>query len=95
MNLTDNDLRTTGNGGKITNANGYDIIFRAYDSATCGGPASCTLDHEIESYDGVTGTFIAWVRIPELSQDNDTALEMHYSDPSTVTSRRMSPGFGM
>ena len=92
VNLTDNDLRTTGNGGKITNANGYDIIFRAYDSATCGGPASCTLDHEIESYDGVTGTFIAWVRIPELSQDNDTALEMHYSDPSTVTSQENVAG---
>ncbi len=82
--LTDKDLRTVGNGGKVTSANGYDIVFRAYDTATCGGPASCTLDHEVETYDGVAGSLVAWVSIPSLSQDTDTVFTMHYGDASIV-----------
>src|SRR5690349_18850874 len=32
--VTDPDLRTTANGGKVTNASGYDIVFRAADGVT-------------------------------------------------------------
>jgi len=35
---TDPDLRTTANGGRVTSANGYDIVFQAKDTTTCGGP---------------------------------------------------------
>ena len=92
VNLTDKDLRTVGNGGKVTDADGYDIIFRAYDSATCGGPSTCILDHEIERYDGLTGALVAWVRIPSLSQDNDTVFTMHFGDPTIVTSQENVAG---
>ena len=82
VSLTDNELKTTANGGKV--ANGFDIIFRAYDSATCGGPSSCTLDHQIESYSGTGGTLVAWVRIPSLSKGTDTVFYMHFGDSSIV-----------
>jgi len=54
VSLTDNDLRPTAYGGDVTSSSGYDIIFRALDDTTCGGSgtAPCTLDHEIEFYDG-------------------------------------------
>ena len=48
---------------KVTDAEGDDIVFRAQDSTTCGGPSSCTLDHEIEKYVPGTGELVAWVRV--------------------------------
>src|SRR3990170_1475817 len=58
---TDPDLRTTANGGRVTNTNGWDIIFAT--SLTCADSTSCggdKLDHEIESYNPTTGQLIAW-----------------------------------
>jgi len=94
VNLTDNELKTTANGGRVTSSNGYDIIFRAYDSATCGGPSVCTLDHQIETYDGATGTLVAWVRIPSLSKGNDTVFYMHYGDSGIGGPTENPPGSG-
>ncbi|HEY5139847.1 MAG TPA: hypothetical protein VIJ25_11105, partial [Methylococcales bacterium] len=51
ISLTDTALRAVANGGKVTNASGYDIIF-----ANQAGNAK--LDHEIESYDAVNGTIV-------------------------------------
>ncbi|KPJ58221.1 MAG: hypothetical protein AMJ46_14500, partial [Latescibacteria bacterium DG_63] len=73
----DPDLKTTANGGKVENTNGYDIIFRAWDGAT-------QLSHEVEKYDGATGTLVAWVKIPILKSDEDTVIYMDYGD-STIT----------
>jgi len=82
---TDPDLRTTANGGRVTNANGYDIIFRALDDTTCGGPGTspCTLDHEVEKYDPTTGQLIAWVRLP--SMNDGTVFYVYYSDNTVVS----------
>ena len=83
ISFTDNDLRTTANGGNVENANGYDILFTL-------GDCSSTLDHQIEQYDPATGEYIAWVRIPSLSPTVNTNLHMYYgnssvsSDPSTT-----------
>lgn len=52
------DFMRSANGGYVENSNGYDIIFETF-----GG---VQLDHEIENYNGDTGEFIAWVRIPTL-----------------------------
>jgi len=88
---TDPALRTTANGGRVTNANGWDIIFATTptcaDSTTCGGNK---LDHEIESYNAVTGQLIAWVRVPSL--DNGTVLYVHYSDSLVVATTENRPG---
>ena len=62
INYSNPSIRTTGDGGGISNSNGYDIIF-----ATSGACGSVTqLDHQIESYssNGTTGTLIAWVNVP-------------------------------
>lgn len=87
--VTDPDLRTTANGGKVTSPNGDDILFRALDDATCGGVglAPCTLDHEIESY---TGKLVAWVRIPVLSATSDTTIYVYYGN-SSITSPTENP----
>jgi hypothetical protein len=62
---------------KVTSANGYDIIFT--------NEYSEKLDHEIESYDNGTGELHAWVRVPTLSDLNDTKLYMYYGDSSITT----------
>ena len=62
--VTDLDLRYTGSGGKVTDPEGDDIIFKGLDATTCGGAPPCTLDHEIEKYVNTTGELVAWVRIP-------------------------------
>ena len=96
---TDADLARTTSGGKVTDLEGDDIIFRGLDDTTCGGVglAPCTLDHEIESYTSTagTGTLVAWVRIPavktnDLANASDTVIYMYYGD-STVTSPTQNP----
>ncbi|GMR22861.1 MAG: hypothetical protein BMS9Abin37_1238 [Acidobacteriota bacterium] len=80
ISLLDPDLRTVLYGGRVENANGFDIVFRQ----------RCTiadLDHEIEDYDPVTGTFVAWVRIPRLSANTVTIIEMQYGDATIVSSQ--------
>ena len=67
----DGDLKTTANGGHVQHSSGYDIIFRR---------GSTTLDHEIEYYDGVNGTLVAWVRIPSLSKSVDTVFYIYYGN---------------
>ncbi|MEM9327179.1 MAG: DUF2341 domain-containing protein [Bacteroidota bacterium] len=81
ISLTTDDLRSTANGGRVESASGFDIIFSDEFE-------SIVFDHEIDSYDPVTGEYIAWVRIPSLPTDVDTEIRMHYgnsdaTNPST------------
>ena len=73
MSFTDNDLKTTGNGGHVENTKGYDIVFRGKD-------CDCILDHQIEEYIASTGEYIAWVKIPTLKYNSDTEIEMYYGN---------------
>jgi len=75
-------LATVANGGKVQSANGYDIIF-ASDVA-----GSIKLDHEIESYDPVTGTINFWVRIPVLSHTADTVIYVQYGNSGITASQQ-------
>ncbi|HEY6350972.1 MAG TPA: DUF2341 domain-containing protein, partial [Candidatus Angelobacter sp.] len=79
-------LASVANGGKVQNANGYDIIF----AADAGG--NNKLDHEIESYDPVTGTINIWVRIPTLSHTIDTTIYLLYGNSSVTTSQENKTG---
>ncbi|MEM9329567.1 MAG: DUF2341 domain-containing protein, partial [Bacteroidota bacterium] len=72
---TDNDLRTVANGGFVESAQGWDIVFTADDGVT-------ELDHEIDSYDGSTGTYKGWIRIPSLSYNADTEIYMYFGNSS-------------
>ena len=71
------------------------MIFRGVDDATCGGTGTypCTLDYEVESYNGTTGLLIAWVRIPSLntiSASSNTTIRLYYGD-SSITSSLQNP----
>jgi hypothetical protein len=83
ISLTDNDLRTVGNGGTVQNASGFDIGFF--------GDAGLTtrLAHEVERYDGASGDLRAWVKIPMLS--DATAIFASYGDATITTSQEDVP----
>ena len=70
-------LRTFVNGGHVQNSNGYDIIFTDANNNK--------LDHQVESYDPVTGNLIAWVRLPVLSASVNTTIRMLYGNPQIST----------
>ena len=80
--VTAEEFKSVSNGGYVTNTDGYDIIFASKDSAQ-------VFDHELESYDPVTGEVVAWVRMPSLQGGTDDTLAVHFgnsnvnSDPST------------
>ncbi|MDJ0816853.1 MAG: PilC/PilY family type IV pilus protein [Desulfobacterales bacterium] len=82
----DPQLKTTANGGLVTDANGFDIIFSSDLAGTL------QLDHEVESYDGTTGTLVGWVRLPILKTYEDTEFYLHYSNSSISTSQENGPG---
>jgi parallel beta-helix repeat protein len=54
---------------------GDDILFTSSDGLT-------QLSHEIEWYDGGTGSLIAWVKVPELSGSASTTLYLYYGNGS-------------
>lgn len=77
VSLTYPDLKTTANGGGVTNSNGYDIVFADMNDDQ--------LDHQIESYNPTTGELVAWVRMPTLYANVDTEFKMYYGN-SSITS---------
>ena len=77
MNLTLPQLRTLGNRGHVQNINGYDIVFT--------DPNNSKLDHQVESYDPVTGTIVAWVRVPQLSATSTTAIKIMYGNQAVTS----------
>jgi MSHA biogenesis protein MshQ len=81
--FTNDPLLRTAPAGRISSSQGFDIQFRAADQVTI-------LDHEVELYDGVTGTLVAWVRLPVLQSLADNDFSMFYGDPS-VTCARYNP----
>ena len=84
VSLTDPNLRLVASGGRVATA--ADFQFRAEDAATCGGPASCVLDFDVERYDGTTGTLVAWVRVPSL--DNGRSIYLSYGDSAIACSQQ-------
>ena len=66
------DLRTTANGGRVENANGYDIIF------TSDRFGASQLAHEIERYVATTGEIVFWVRLESLAAT--TSIYMWYGN---------------
>lgn len=51
-------LATTGNGGNVTNANGYDVLFTSDTAGTT------PLAFERESSNASTGAVNFWVKVP-------------------------------
>ncbi|MDR9414883.1 MAG: DUF2341 domain-containing protein, partial [Gracilimonas sp.] len=81
--LTDNDFRTTGNGGDVESPNGYDIVFTSDDGST-------VLDHELVDYNASTGLIRFWVRFPTLNATTDTEFFIYYGNSSQTTDQSTS-----
>ncbi len=81
---SDTDLRTTGNGGHVQSASGYDIIFT--------DASGTVLDHEVERYTANTGELVAWVRVPTLSYSSNTTLYLYYGNSGISTSQENKTG---
>lgn len=74
-------LKTVANGGNVTSANGYDIIF------STGSDGTGVLDHELEEYVPTTGKIAAWIKLPVLSYTADTVIYMFYGKNTVTTSQ--------
>jgi hypothetical protein len=79
-------LATTGNGGDVTNSNGYDIIF------TSDSTGSTALPFERESYNASTGAVSFWVQVPTVSDTSDTVIYMFYGNSSVTTDQSNKTG---
>ncbi len=78
-------LKTVGNGGKVQNANGYDIGFYA-DSAL-----TTKLNWETERYVASTGEVIYWVELSvPIASATDTVFYIAYND-ATITTDQSNP----
>ena len=71
--VTDPNLRTVANGGKVGKSDGTDIMFTASDGVS-------KLDHELESFSASTGQVNAWVRLASLSPTADTVIYVYYGN---------------
>jgi RHS repeat-associated protein len=78
---TYSDLATVGNGGRLLNPNGYDIVF------TSDAAGQNRLDYEVDTLDLATGKCNFWVRVPVLSHSVDTTIHMWYGNPNVATSQ--------
>jgi hypothetical protein len=83
VDIVDNKLRTTVNGGEVAHPQGFDISFSS-DAAN-----TVPLAHEIEKFDGSNGELVAWVKIPTL--DANAKLFVHVGDPTIVSSLENAP----
>lgn len=72
-------LKTEGNGGKVHNTNGYDVVF--------GTTSNCSsrLKWEVETWAASTGIVNYWVKNATLSHTVDTVLYICYGNTSIVT----------
>lgn len=78
---TSDSLKTIANGGRLNSEKAYDLIF------TTDAAGTNQLDHEIESYDPVSGAFTAWVSIPTLDYNDDTTIYLQYGSSTITTSQ--------
>lgn len=74
------DLRTVANGGKVRNANGYDVGF--YTNSNC---STGKMNWETESYNSATGAVNYWVNVATLSHTVDTVFYLCYGNGAIVT----------
>ena len=77
VSITDPTLKLVVNGGHIATASAYDIAFRDSGFAL--------LDWQVEKYDGLAGTLVAWVRIPSLPTPANTIIYLDYGDCEAAT----------
>jgi hypothetical protein len=75
---TNSGLKTdlSSGAGKVRNANGDDIVFAADDGQEI-------YKHEIEKYINSTGEYLAWVRVPSIS--DGTTFNIYYGSDDAIS----------
>jgi len=58
----------------------FALAHRSGDNLLFQDADGVTLDHELERYDPDAGNLVAWVRLPTISDEDDTVLSIHYVD---------------
>jgi hypothetical protein len=74
VSVTDGDLKSVSNGGKVASAQGNDLVFT---DAT-----NTKLAYEIERYNPATGELAAWVKVSTLSASTATKLHVYFGNSS-------------
>ncbi|HHP7234254.1 MAG TPA: PilC/PilY family type IV pilus protein [Desulfobacterales bacterium] len=82
--LNDNSLKHDTQGGHVQHTEGYDIIFK--------DASDVLLFHELEYYDGASGSLYAWVRIPTLPTDTDFTIYVYYGNADVSVSTENPDG---
>jgi hypothetical protein len=77
-------LKSAGNGGDVVATAGTDIYFSSDQLGVT------RLAYDVEVYDPVAGTLLAWVKVPALA--STTVLYIHYGDPAITTSQENVTG---
>jgi len=84
VDITDVDLIDTSRGGKVASGSGGDILFTINNGTT-------KIDHEIESYNSVSGELVAWVEVPTISWNLETNIYMYYGNATAGINRQENP----
>src|SRR5882724_4516578 len=79
-------LATVANGGNVTSANGYDIVF------TSDAAGTTALAYERESYSSTTGAVLFWVKVPTLSHTSDAVIYMFYGNGAVTADQSNKTG---
>jgi hypothetical protein len=77
ISITDPSLKQAAAGGRLQNANGYDVIFTLPDCST-------VLPMQLEKYTAATGEYIAWVKLPTLTAGTNKLICMFYGNPGVA-----------
>ncbi|HTF19638.1 MAG TPA: DUF2341 domain-containing protein [Chryseolinea sp.] len=64
---------------KVTNANGYDIIFT--------DNSGNALDFQLERYTAATGQIVAWVKVPSITNGTNTTVQIRYGNAAVTTNQ--------
>jgi hypothetical protein len=75
---SNNQLKTSLNGGKVQNNDGFDIIFTDLN----GG----LLDFQVQEYSATNGSIKSWVKIPNLDYNDSTCFLLQYGAEDIETS---------
>jgi hypothetical protein len=82
VSMTDADLATISQGGRVEHSSGFDIAITP-DGADCS--SSNALDYELEYYDSTSGKLAMWVKIPSLSSSSNTTIYLLYGNDQITT----------
>ena len=77
--ISHTDPALTAASAKVTNANGYDIVFT--------DNSGNALNFQLEKYNASTGQIVAWVKIPSITSGTSVTIQMLYGNAAITTNQ--------